>query len=191
MLQQSLNWLKKGWLTLINRLQTQGLRVTLIWFYARGVPYLTGIPVMKYSRITPAIYVGPQFRPAGKRRLQSLGFTASLNLRAEFDDCAHQLDLQQHCYLPTQDDHAPTLDQLEQGIRFIRQVLAASGKVYIHCRGGIGRAPTMAAAYLIAQGATLDQALCLIRDARPFIRIMPLQMQRLKEIEAEKLNQPH
>ena len=81
----------------------------------RGLPILTGIPVMKYSRITPNIYVGPQFRQTGKRRLEALGIKASLNLRAEFDDRVRQLEFTQHCYLPTEDDHAPTLAQLEAG----------------------------------------------------------------------------
>ena len=180
---QLFNWLKKGLLTLITRLQTQGLRVTLIWLYARGLPILTGIPVMKFSRITPNIYVGPQFRQSGKQRLESLGISASLNLRAEFDDRVRHLELTQHCYLPTEDDHAPTLPQLEQGIQFIHKIVGQGGCVYIHCRGGIGRAPTMTAAYLIDQGASLDEAICLIKKTRPFIKIMPLQMQRLRQFE--------
>jgi protein-tyrosine phosphatase len=183
---QLFNWLRKGLLTLISRLQTQGLRVTLIWLYARGLPILTGIPIMKYSRITPNIYVGPQFRQSGKHRLEALGISASLNLRAEFDDRARHLEFTQHCYLPTEDDHAPTLAQLEQGIQFIQQITGQAGSVYIHCRGGIGRAPTMTAAYLIDQGATLDEAICLIRKSRPFIKIMPLQMQRLTQFETIK-----
>jgi len=187
---QTFTWFKKGWLTLIDRLKTQGLRVTLLWVYARGVPFLTGIPLMKYSQITPQIFVGPQFRRTGKHRLEALSITASLNLRAEFDDRAYHLDLQQHYYLPTEDDYAPTLAQLEQGVHFIQQITAQAGKVYIHCRGGIGRAPTMAAAYLIARGATLDEAICLIKKTRPFIKIMPLQMQRLKEFEATTRHPP-
>ncbi len=186
MLMQLFNWLKKGLLTLITRLQTQGLRVTLLWLYARGLPILTGIPVMKYSRITPNIYVGPQFRQSGKHRLEALRISASLNLRAEFDDRVRHLELRQHCYLPTEDDHAPTLAQLEQGIQFIQQIVGLGGCVYIHCRGGIGRAPTMTAAYLIDQGATLDEAICMIKKTRPFIKIMPLQMQRLTQFETIK-----
>ncbi len=143
---------------------------------------------MKYSRITPNIYVGPQFRQTGKRRLEALGIKASLNLRAEFDDRVRQLEFTQHCYLPTEDDHAPTLAQLEEGIQFIQQIIGQAGSVYIHCRGGIGRAPTMTAAYLIEQGATLDQAICQIKKSRPFIKIMPLQMQRLKQFEAIRRN---
>jgi protein-tyrosine phosphatase len=44
----------------------------------------------------------------------------------------------------------------------------------------------MAAAYFIARGMTLDEALALIKRARPFIRIMPPQMERLREFEAAR-----
>ena len=64
--------IRKGPPILMRRLRTQGLRVTLVWMYARGVPKLTGVPVMRYSRVTPEIYVGSQYREAGKRKLESL-----------------------------------------------------------------------------------------------------------------------
>jgi protein-tyrosine phosphatase len=176
-------FVKKGIYLFVNRLQTQGLRLTLLWLYGRGVPLITGIPIMKYSQITPQIYVGPQYRQAGKRKLEQLGINGDLNLRIEFNDAAHDLALKNYCYLPTIDDTAPTLEQLAEGITFIRQVMVGGGKVYIHCQGGIGRAPTMAAAYFINQGLKLDEAIELIKKSRPFIKIMPQQMDQLKRFE--------
>jgi protein-tyrosine phosphatase len=58
--------------------------------------------------------------------------------------------------------------------------------VYIHCAGGVGRAPTLAAAYFITQGMTLDEALALIRRTRPFIHIMPAQMDQLRQFEVSQ-----
>jgi protein-tyrosine phosphatase len=76
------------------------------------------------------------------------------------------------------------LDDLRQGVAFIHQVIAGGGKVYIHCGGGIGRAPTMAAAYFISQGLKFDEAVELIVKARPFINMTPAQMEQLKRFEA-------
>jgi dual specificity MAP kinase phosphatase len=135
---------------------------------------------LRYCRVTPQIYVGAQIGAAGKRRLLARGFTASVNLRREFDDAAHGLALAQYCYLPTDDEYAPTLTQLETGVAFIRSVLENGGKVYIHCHGGIGRAPTLAAAYFMRQGYSLEAALALIRTVRPFIRPTPEQLEQLK-----------
>ena len=55
--------------------------------------------------------------------------------------------------------------------------------MYIHCAGGIGRAPTMAAAYLIAEGLSVDEAITYIKRVRPYIRIMPPQMHLLRKLE--------
>lgn len=169
---------------LVRRLREQGLKTTLVWAYGRGISKLTGVPELRYSRITPEVYIGPQYGQAGKRRLIEEGITAGVNLRIEFDDAEHDLALPEYCHLPTIDDDAPTMEHLDQGVAFMQRVIGAGGKVYIHCAGGVGRAPTMGAAYFMSQGMSLDEALALIRRSRPFIHIMPPQMARLREFEA-------
>lgn len=69
---------------------------------------------------------------------------------------------------------------LAQGIAFIGHVVSAGGKIYIHCRSGLGRAPTMATAYFMSQGYTLNEALALIAAKRPFIKLTPEQLTYLK-----------
>ncbi len=177
-MQRLLRPVQKGWTILMYRLRTQGVRTTVVWMYGRGVPKITGIPMAKYSRITKQLYVGAQFRRIGKRRLRKLGVTGVVNLRVEYDDAAHDLTLEHYCHLPTIDDDAPTLDHLREGVAFIRQVIADGGKVYIHCAGGIGRAPTMAIAYFVHHDFSVDEAIHLIKQVRPFINIMPVQMAR-------------
>jgi protein-tyrosine phosphatase len=176
----------KGIRIVVRRLRNQGLKTTLVWVYGRGIPKLTGVPLLQYSRITPELYIGPQYGQTGKRRLIEEGITAGVNLRKEFDDAAHDLALPEYCYLPTVDDDAISTEHLEEGAAFIRRSIDAGHKVYIHCAGGVGRAPTMGAAYLISQGMNLDAALALIRKGRPFIQIMPPQMARLREFEAHQ-----
>ncbi len=185
-----LSALGKGTRIVIRRLQTQGWRTTALWAYARGIPYITGVPLLAYSRVTPALYVGPQYRARGKRALARAGITHIVNMRAEFDDAAHGLTLHDapggYCHLPTTDDRAPSPAHLAQGATFIREAIGGGGKVYIHCSAGVGRAPTMAAAYLITQGYAMDAALDLIRKARPFIYLTPPQMQALRRLSDER-----
>ncbi len=181
MIQRLVYNLKKGIGILHYRLKEQGLYTTLQWAYARGIPRINGIPIYKYSQITRDVYVGAQIGLRGKNVLKKWGINATLNLRIEFDDAQHGLTLEQYCYIPVVDDNAPTLGDLKKGVIFIRQIINDGGKVYIHCAGGVGRAPTMAAAYFIAQGMTLDESLILIRQGRPFIHIMPVQMESLEE----------
>ncbi len=181
-----INSFKKASRILLRRLREQGLQTTLVWLYARGIPLITGIPIMRYSEITPHLYIGPQYNQLGKRRLSKEGIQHDVNLRIEFDDAAHGLALEQYCYLPTIDDDAPTIEHLEQGVAFIEQAINNNQKVYIHCAGGIGRAPTMAVAYFISQGMSLNDAIALIKKTRPFIRIMPPQLAQLKHFETLK-----
>ncbi|MFQ5578232.1 MAG: dual specificity protein phosphatase family protein, partial [Anaerolineae bacterium] len=134
-------------------------------------------------RITRRVYVGAQYRQAGKRKLKQLDINGGVNMRLEFDDAAHGLALPHYCHLPTKDDDAPSLEHLEQGVAFIERVVAGGDSVYIHCAGGIGRAPTMAAAYLISRGASLADAISLIQQARPFISLTPPQLEQLQRFE--------
>lgn len=197
-----LKTIRKGARIIVRRLRAQGWRTTALWAYARGVPYITGVPILRYSRVTPALYVGPQHRANGKRALTQAGIAYILNMRSEFDDAAHNLTLDappdgspadaraSYCHLPTPDDEAPSMAHLAQGIAFIESAIDSGGKVYIHCSAGVGRAPTMAAAYLIRRGYGADAALDLIRSARPFIAITPPQMRRLRELEALQTARP-
>ncbi len=197
-----LNTIRKGARIIVRRLRAQGWRTTALWAYARGVPYITGIPILRYSRVTPALYVGPQHRANGKRALAQAGIAYILNMRSEFDDAVHGLTPDTppdgspadapaaYCHLPTPDDEAPSMAHLAQGIAFIESAIDGGGKVYIHCSAGVGRAPTMAAAYLIRRGYCADDALDLIRGARPFITVTPPQMRRLRELEALQTARP-
>lgn len=176
------NLFRKAPVIIVRRLRTQGLSTTVIWFCVRSFDKLTGIPPLRFSQITPEICVGPQLGKRGKRYLERVGITGSINLRAEYDDAAYGLALREYCYLPTIDDEVPTPEQIQQGIVFIQQTLTAGGKVYIHCAGGSGRAPTMCMAYLISQGMGFDEAIALVRKARPFIQPSPAQMDYLRRL---------
>lgn len=88
-------------------------------------------------------------------------------------------------YLPTIDRQAPTLAQVEQGLAFIQTVLAKGGKVYIHCESGVGRAPTLAAAYFIRQGLNRAAAIALIARARPFVDLTEAQRALLHRVETQ------
>ena len=179
-----LHQIQKAWAILTRRLREQGLWVTLQWAFGRGLPKLTGVPLAYNSRITPHLWVGPQFNARGKRYLERRGVTGSVNLRVEFDDAANGLALADYCYLPTVDDDSPSPDHFQKGVDFIRSVVKEGGQVYIHCKAGVGRAPTMAAAYLVAEGMSVDEAIALIKRTRPFITITPPQMEALHRYAA-------
>jgi predicted protein tyrosine phosphatase len=176
----------KGTGIVARRLRHQGLWVTFVWAWARVYNWVVGRPVLRYSSITPQLYVGGQMNASGWRWLAARGLTADLNLRSEFDDAAHGIAPQSYLWLPTDDDHAPALEQLQAGVDFIRRNIESGGKVYVHCAGGVGRAPTMAAAYLVSTGLGVDQAWALVRATRPFVTPTPPQLAALKQFAADR-----
>lgn len=139
-----------------------------------------GLPLLANSQITPQFFVGGQYTHRGFRTLQKMGVTAIVSMRSRLpiDPSKHGM---KSLHLPTGDQHAPTLEQLRTGAQFIQQEIAAGGKVYVHCQFGEGRGPTMAIAYLISTGLTLQDALAEVRRARSFVQPTSAQMQQLKE----------
>jgi protein tyrosine phosphatase (PTP) superfamily phosphohydrolase (DUF442 family) len=177
----------KGIRILVWRVRLQGLPVTFTWAWTRLYLWTVGRPVLHYCRITPDLYVGGQMNGRGWRWLAARGLTASLNMRSEFDDAVCGVDPAGYLWLPTDDDHAPTPDHLRRGVAFIRHVVENGGKVYVHCASGVGRAPTMAAAYLVSTGLSLDEAWALIRKTRPFVKPTPPQRAALEQFAREEV----
>ncbi len=170
----------RGMGILWSRLTRQGLRVTALWAADHGVRIVTGAPIRSVSQITPQLHVGGQYRRRGWPKLAARGVTAVVNLRIEFDDDAAGIAPERCLYLPTVDDDPPTLEQLHTGVVFMAEEIAQGGGVYVHCGAGVGRAATMAAAYLVSTGLTPDDAWAKIREVRPFIRPKPAQVAQVE-----------
>ncbi len=132
--------------------------------------FFMGAPFQRYSRITPNLHVSGQHRKKGWPILVNRGITAVINLRIEYDDATVGIVPSRYLHLKIIDNTPPTFEQLQTAVDFIRQEIDGEGKVYIHCAAGVGRAPTIAASYLVSTGLTPDQAWSKIRAVRPFIR---------------------
>ncbi len=158
------------------RLREHGLRTTWLWINDKIVRRTRGFSVPSVSRVAPHLYVGGQHRRRGLAAMRGLGITAVVNMREEADDDARGVKLDAYLWLPTPDDAAPTADDLARGVAFIEEQLGDQHGVYIHCASGVGRAPTMAAAYFVHRGATPGAAWEIIRRGRPFIRPTPPQI---------------
>jgi protein-tyrosine phosphatase len=168
---------------LADQLRTQGPRLTAMAGVDKFGRKLLGRPIWRYSWITPQILLGGQPARRVWPALAALGVKGVINLRAEYDyldRLARTTDQVRYLHLPTVDNTAPTLEQLAEGVRFMREILSKDGKVYIHCWEGLGRGPTMVAAYLVSTGLTPDEAWDYIRTVRPFIRPVPAQRAQLQ-----------
>jgi protein tyrosine phosphatase (PTP) superfamily phosphohydrolase (DUF442 family) len=173
----------RGW---GDQLKELGFRVMLLWVTADVVRLTTGAPMRGVSQVTPRLHLGGQYQRRGWSRLAARGITAVVNLRAEFDDNHAGIAPTGYLHLPTVEDKAPTLEQLHKGSAFIRAEIARGGGVYVHCRSGVGRAATMAAAYLVSTGLTPGQAWARVRQVRPFIWPTPAQSAQVERFTMEE-----
>jgi len=171
----------KGLAILWNRLVGQGMRVTALWAVDHLIRIVTGAPMQSVSQITPQLHVGGQYRQRGRRHLTLRGITAVVSMRIEFDDEEAGIAPERYLYLPTVDDTPPSLEHLREGVDFIAEEIERGGGVYIHCGSGVGRAPTMAAAYLVSTGVAPEEAWAMIRAVRPFVRPRPQQVAQLRQ----------
>ena len=174
----------KGLQILGERLSRQGPRVTALWAADHAVRAISGANIRNVSQVAPQLHVGGQYRQRGWPRLASRGITAVVNMRIEFDDRAAGIAPPRYLHLPTMDDAAPTLEQLGRGAAFIADEVARGGGVFVHCGAGVGRAATMAVAYLICTGLTPGQAWEQVRKVRPFIRPSQEQVDQIERFVA-------
>ena len=93
-------------------------------------------------------------------------------LRAEY--AAHGIRFRR---TPIQDGSADAMaDRLAVALADLRELVDAHGRVYLHCNGGLNRAPTLAIAFLRAhRRMSLEEALALVKTRRacgPFMTVL-------------------
>ena len=106
-------------------------------------------------------------------QLAALGVTAILSLQEELE-AAPPLPEQRQPFvwrrIPVADGHAGgamSLRQLALAVAQIQVWREQREVVYVHCHAGMGRSPTVAAAYLAAtRGLPLGEAIARVRAAR-------------------------
>ncbi|KAM3859360.1 dual specificity protein phosphatase 3 [Diretmus argenteus] len=118
------------------------------------------LPTQHFNEVFPRIYIGNAFVAQNVMRLQKLGVTHILNV-AEGNSFMH-VNTNAEFYSGTgityhgiqaNDTKQFNLGvYFEEGADFIDKALAhnnGKGKVYVHCREGYSRSPTMVVAYLM------------------------------------------
>lgn len=136
----------------------------------------------EYNEITEYIYLGTnqccQTHFAGS--LLAKGITADISLEEERLDAPFGVDY--FLWLPVADKNPPTPTQLLIGARTLKNLVDNKIKVYVHCKWGHGRSPTLVSAYFILEGLKDSQAIKRVRHKREIHLKLP-QISALKEFE--------
>lgn len=136
---------------------------------------------LQYSRITTFIYVGTNMLSARHfEKLKKLGISVDIDLESEHIEKIPKRGLDTFLWLPTKNHHAPTHNQMAAGVAFIDQMVKHNKKVYVHCRNGHGRAPTLVAAYLTTQGMSAAKAIAFVKKRRGVVHLNKEQTSAVK-----------
>jgi len=111
-----------------------------------------------FEQASLALFLGARVSGEDVVRIKQAGIGAVLDMIAEF---APPRELRNHggivyMSIPVLDGTAPSMKDLEHGVRFIREAFGAGRKVLVHCTFGHGRSATVVAAAMIAEGKASD-----------------------------------
>lgn len=71
-------------------------------------------------------------------------------------------------HVPMRDHESPSLDSMEEGVRFIDGQMRSGRAVAVHCLAGEGRTGCVLSAYLIRkEGLSAEQAIARLRSLKP------------------------
>ncbi len=125
---------------------------------------------MDFSRITDTLFIGTTPKSEAYDRLRELGVGLVINMRWErrpYRD-PHTSPIPT-LWLPTFDSPLIPIPVrvLMRGALAAQETLAQGKKVYVHCQMGRHRGVAIGSAVLIAQGYEPEEAMRLIKKARP------------------------
>ncbi len=148
---------------------------------SRHIPHPVHVP-FEYSQITDHIYVGTNqcCQAHFDDMLLKKGVAAGISL--EDDRLDAPFGVKYYLWLPVPDYTAPTGKQLLIGAIMLKQLVDNDIKVYVHCKRGHGRSPTLVAAYFILGGMTASQAVRRVRERR-LIHLKKTQIAALQDFE--------
>ncbi len=141
---------------------------------------------MDYSQITDNIFIGSNLCkgnvcPIHGPEFKKLNITVEINLTREHEEIAPKaLDL--YAWIPVTDKGVPDACQFGLSTSIINEAVINNQRVYIHCKNGHGRSPTVVAAYLIRfQKMTVMDAINLIKSKRAEIHLEEGQLEALNK----------
>lgn len=104
---------------------------------------------LNFDYIDDGIYIGNNTccQTHFDERLKEKDITADMSLEEGRVDSPLGADY--YVWIPVADHTAPAQSKLAFGVSVLEKWVQMGEKIYVHCRNGHGRAPTMVAAYFI------------------------------------------
>lgn len=138
------------------------------------------IKQLEYDYIADGIYIGTNqcCQTHFDEKLKTEGITADISLEEDRLDAPFGVEF--YVWIPVKNHTAPTPDQLKFGVSVLEKIVSMQKKVYMHCKNGHGRAPTLVAAYLVKNGKNPKEAELFIKTKRLSIHLEEGQREALQ-----------
>src|SRR3989344_6394300 len=140
---------------------------------------------LDFNYITDGIYIGTNqcCQTHIDEKLKKKGIMADISLEEESIDAPFVVYF--YAWIPVKNHKAPKPEQFEFGVSTLERLVSMGKKVYLHCKNGHGRAPTMMAAYLIkTRGMSAKDAEKFVKKQRPSMHLENVQRSALKKFAA-------
>ena len=133
--------------------------------------------------VIPGLRMGAAPSRRAARRLAHAGVTHAIDLRRSEDAVAVTIwpeDVFIHSY-PLEEYEAPGIADLRQVSSDVAGLISHGEVVYVHCRAGIQRAPTVACAVLMQMGWSLADAYRAVSSRRAVAAMTEEQLAVLRQ----------
>lgn len=139
------------------------------------------IKEFEYNHIIDGIYIGTNqcCQTHFDEKLKKEGVTADISLEEDRLDAPFGVEF--YVWIPVKNHEAPSKDQLEFGVSVLEKLVAMGKKVYVHCKNGHGRAPTLVGAYIITKGKSPAEAEALMKSKRSSMHLEKVQRRALED----------
>ena len=136
-----------------------------------------------FSAITQNIFIGTNLccQEHFEKSLLTQGILADISLEEKKVDSP--IGVQYYLWLPVKDCEPPSEKQLLLAVHTLKFFDQQGIKIYVHCKNGHTRAPTVVAAYLISLGKTTQEAIKFIKEKRITSHPTENQIRALKDFE--------
>ncbi len=143
---------------------------------------------LDFNYIIDGIYIGTNkcCQTHFDESLLKQGISVDISLEENQLDAPFGVEF--YAWIPVKDNTAPTKDQFELGVSLLEKIVLLKKKVYVHCKYGHGRAPTLVVAYLIKQGKTVGEVIEFVKSKRPVVHLEDVQIRALEEFSNEYSN---
>lgn len=141
--------------------------------------------LIEFSQITPNIFLGTNLCCAVHAdKLKAIHVSIDINLEVERPE--EPPEIESYLWLPVVDGQAPSLYQVSIGVAAMKNTINQGKNVYVHCKNGHGRSPTLVIAYLISMGMIQEEAFQLVKSKRPEIHLHEVQIETLRQFASMK-----